>query len=80
MIEKLNEKLEKSTCYIGRSGIKNINISYLYDDGKTTRRINLIFGYNKNYPDRASISYFRRDLIGYSYDIKNIVDIYKKVC
>lgn len=75
MIEKLNEKLEKSTCYVGRSGFKDTRITYLYNDGKQEHRISVIFHYNKNYSDRASISYFRRDLIRYGYNIKNIVDV-----
>ncbi len=73
MTEKLTEKLEKMDCYI--CGFKNTKIIYNYNDGKKNYKIGLIFNYNKNYPNIASISYFRRDLIRLNYDIKNIVDI-----
>lgn len=73
MIEKLNEKLEKTTCII--CNCKHTILIYNYNDGKNDYEIGLIFNYNKNYPARASISYFRRDLIRLSYNIKNIVDI-----
>ena len=73
MIEKLNEKLEKMDCYI--CGFKNTKIIYNYNDGKKNYKIGLIFNYNKSYPERASISYYRRDLIKLNYDIKNVVDV-----
>lgn len=75
MTERLNEKLEKSTCYIHDTDFKQTRITYLYNDGITEHRISVIFHYNKNYSDRASISYFRRDLIRYGYNIKNVVDV-----
>lgn len=73
MTEKLNEKLEKSTCII--YNCKHTILIYNYNDGKNDYEIGLIFNYNKNYPSRASISYFRRDLIRLNYDIKNVVDV-----